>query len=63
MQNKLKVHDFTISIRGRPIRNLRFADDIYFIAGSSNELQKLTDSLAKNYSRYRMEISHEKSKI
>ena len=28
MHDTLKDHDSTISIGGRPIRNLRFADDI-----------------------------------
>ena len=60
MQDTLKYHDSTISIGGRPISNLHFAD---LIAGSSTELQKLTFSLAKSASRYGMEISHEKSKI
>ena len=47
MHDTLKDHDSTISIRGRPISNLRYADVIGLIADSSNELQKLTDSLAK----------------
>ena len=69
MQDTLKDHDSTIYIYiyiyigCRPISNISFAYDIVLIAGSSNELQKLTDLLAKNVSRYGMEISHEKSKI
>ena len=63
MQDTLKDHDSTLSIGGRPISNLCFADDIDLIAGSYNELQNLTDSLAKNAYRYGMEISYEKSKI
>ena len=63
MQYKLKDHDSTISIEGRPISNLRFADDIDLIAGSYYEFQNITNSLTKNSSIYVMEISHEKSKI
>ena len=48
---------------GRCISNLRFADDINFIANISNELQKITYSLAKSASRYGMEISHKKGEI
>ena len=50
MQDTLTDHDSTIYIGGRPISNLRFADDIDLIAGSYNELQNLTDSIAKNAS-------------
>ena len=39
MQDTLKDHDSTIG--GRHISNIRFVDDIYLIAGSFNELQKL----------------------
>ena len=63
MQYTLKDHDSTKSIVGRWISNLHFSDDIYLIACSSNELQKLTDSLAKITFRYGMEINHEKSEI
>ena len=63
MQDTLKDYDSNISIGGRPISNLRFKDDLDIIAGSSNELQKLTDSLEKNASRYVMELNDEKNKI
>ena len=33
---------------GMRISNLRFAEDIDLIAGSSNELQKVTESLIKS---------------
>ncbi|GFS13586.1 retrovirus-related Pol polyprotein LINE-1 [Elysia marginata] len=45
MQDALHQHSPTISIGGRPICNLRFADDIDLIAGSQAELQVLTDRL------------------
>ena len=35
----------TISINGREISNLRFADDIDLIAGTEEELQELTTTL------------------
>ena len=54
MQDTLTYHITTISTGGRRIINLRFAVYLYLIAGSSNELKKLTDSLAKNASRYGM---------
>ena len=63
MQDTIQVHDSTISIGDRPIINLRFADEIYLIAGSSNELKKLTDSLEKRTYLSGMEISHENCKI
>ena len=46
MSDTLKDHHSSISIGGRIISNLRFADDIDLISGSNCELQKLTDSLA-----------------
>ena len=56
-------HATSISVGGRPILNLKFADDIDLLAGSNAELQNLTDELAKSTSRYGMEISAEKSKV
>ena len=56
-------HATSISVGGRPIWNLKFADDIDLLAGSNAELQHLTDELAKSTSRYGMEISDEKSKV
>ena len=56
-------HATSISVGGRPIWNLKFADDIDLLAGSNAELQHLTVELAKSTSRYGMEISAEKSKV
>ena len=58
------LHDFTttISIGGRPVCNLRFADDIDLLGGSNRELQELTSKLEESASAYGMEISAEKSK-
>ena len=59
------THDFesTISIGGRVISNLRFADDIDLMGGSNNELQDLTDRLERRAGAYGMEVSSEKSKV
>ena len=53
----------SISIGGRPVWNLKFADDIDLIAGTNKELQDMTNKLSKCYSRYGMEIRSEKSKV
>ncbi|GFR82137.1 endonuclease-reverse transcriptase [Elysia marginata] len=53
----------TISIFGRPLCNLRFADDIDLIAGSQAELQVLTDRLVASSKAFGMEVSSEKSKV
>ena len=37
--------------------NLKFADDTDLLAGTSDELQKLTNILANSATRYGMEIS------
>ena len=62
MINTLHEHTSTISIGGRNISNLRFADDINLIAGSNTELQILTNRLAETSKAHGMDISHEKSK-
>ena len=62
MINTLHQHTSTISIGGRNISNLRFADDIDLIAGSNTELQVLTNRLAETSKAHSMEISHENSK-
>ena len=62
MSDTLKDHYSSISIGGRTISNLRFADDIDLISKSNCELQKLTDSLALHAGNYSMEVNSEKSK-
>ena len=52
-------HISTISIGGRNLSNLRFADDIDFIDGSYDELQTLTSKLSNSASRYGMQIRKE----
>ena len=63
MLNTLEDHYTFISIGGRPVCNLRFADDIDLMAGSNSELQSLTDRLSASASAFGMEVSTEKSKV
>ena len=63
MLDALEDYEPTVSINGRKICNLRFADDIDLIGKNEVELQDLTTRLEKSASRYGMEISNEKSKI
>ena len=56
-------HEGTISIGGRTISNLRFADDIDGLAGEEEELAKLVKRLDKAFTAYGMEISAEKTKL
>ena len=55
-------HEGTVSIGGRTITNLRFADDIDGLAGKE-ELAKLVQRLDKASTAYGMEISAEKTKL
>ena len=58
MTNPLHENTSTISIDGRNISNLRFADDIDLIAGSNKELQVLINRLAESSKAHDMEINH-----
>ena len=51
-----------VSIRGRLLCNLQFADDIDLL-GRSEELQQLTRRLEETVAEYGMETSSNKSKI
>ena len=62
MQETLYDHHTFISIGGRPICNLRFADDIDVMGGSSGELQDLTNRLVDGATAHMIEVSTEKSK-
>ena len=59
------LHNFksTISIGGRIISDLRFADDIDLMGGKNDEFQELPDRLSNSAREYGMEISSEKSKV
>jgi len=62
MMDALEGFEGTVSIGGRKICNLRFADDIDLLAGSREELSDLTTRLDDMAKGYGMEISTEKSK-
>ena len=58
----LEDDEGTVSIGGRAITNLRFADDIDGLAGEEEELAKLVERLDKA-TACDMEISAEKTKL
>ena len=60
---RLEVHESTVSIGGRTIINLRFADDIDGLAEEIEELANLVERLDKASTAYGMEISAEKTKL
>ena len=62
MTDALKDHEGTVSVRGRTITNLRFADDIDGLAGEEEELANLVERFDKAPTAYGMEISAEKTK-
>ena len=45
------------------ITNLRFVDDINALAEEEHELEDLVESLDKTCTRYKMELSAEKTKL
>ena len=63
MSDALEEHDGKVSIGGRNITNLRFADDIDALAEEEQELEALVESFHKTFKRYKMEISAEKAKL
>ena len=63
MPDALEEHDGKVSIGGRNITNLRFADDIDALAEEEQELEALVESLDKTCTRYKIEISAEKTKL
>ncbi|KAG1687722.1 Ubiquitin-like domain-containing CTD phosphatase 1 [Nymphon striatum] len=63
MLDTLEGFKGTVSVGGRKITNLRFADDIDLITGSKEELAELTSRLDTTSGSYGMEISGEKSKV
>ena len=63
MTDALEDHEGTVSIGGRTIISLRFADDIVGMAGEEEELAKLIERLDKASTAYGMEISAEKIKL
>ena len=63
MSDALEEHNGKVSIGGRNITNLRFADDIDALAEEEQEPEALVESLDKTCTRYKMEISAEKTKL
>ena len=63
MSAALMEHEGTVSIGGRNITNLRFADDNDGLAGSSRELKDLVHLLSQAATRFGMEKSAEKTKL
>ena len=63
MQEILHGNHTSISTGGRPICNLRFADDIDLVDGSNSELQNLTNRLVDRATAYGLEVSTENRKI
>ena len=63
MTDALENHEGSVSIGGRTITNLRFADDIDALAGKEDELVKLVNHLDTTSTKYGMEINAEKTKL
>ena len=63
MTDALEDHEGTVSIGGRIITNLCFADDIDGLAGEEEELANVVKRLDKASTAYGMEISAEKTKL
>ena len=64
MSDALEEHDRKVSIGGRNITNLWFADDIDALAEEEQEqLEALVENLDITCTRYKMEISTEKTKL
>ena len=63
MADALGEHDGQVSIDSRNITNLRFADDIDALVEEEQEQEAMAESLDKTCTRYKMEISAEKTKL
>ena len=63
MTDALEDHEGTVSIGGRTITNLRFADDMDGLTGEEEELANSVECLDKASIAYGMEISAEKNKL
>ena len=63
MSDALKEHEEKVSIRGRNITHLLFADDKDAQAEEEQEVEALNKSLDKTCTRYQMEIRAEKTKL
>ena len=63
MSDTLEEHEGKVRIGGRNINNLRFVDDTDVLAEEEQELEALVESFDKTCTRYKMEISAEKTKL
>ena len=63
MADALEDHEGTVSIGGRTITNLRFADDIDGLARQEQELVKLVNHLEEASTAQDMQISAEKTQL
>ena len=63
MTDALEDHEGTVSIGGRTITNLRFADEIDGLAGEEKQLANLVERLDKASAAYSMEVSAMKTKL
>ena len=63
MSDAPEEYDGKVSIGCRNITNLRFADGIDALAEEEQELEALVESLDKTCTKYKMEISAEKTKL
>ena len=63
MADALEDHEGTVSIGGRTISNLRFANDIDDLAGQEQQLVRLINHLEEASIAYGMQISVEKTQL
>ena len=63
MTDALQNHEGTVSVGGRAITNLSFADDIDDLVEEEEELAKLVERFDKASTNYGMEISAEKTNL
>ena len=63
MTDAVEDYEGTVSIGGRTITNLHFADDIDGLAGEAEKLAYLAECLDKASTAYGMEISAKKTKL
>ena len=63
LTDALEDHGGKVSMGGRNINNLRLADDMDAIAEEEQDLEALVENLDKTCTRYKMEISAEKTKL
>ena len=61
MTDALEGHKGTVSIGGRTITNLRFADDSDGLAGEEEKLSELVERLDKASTAYSIEINAKKT--